>query len=45
MLTSNNSRKVKDGAKLIGIDHFITKPIFQAGIYELLTKADLLSDQ
>ena len=28
MLTSNNSKKVKKLASLIGIDEFITKPIF-----------------
>ena len=28
MLTSNNSKKVKHLASLIGIDDFITKPIF-----------------
>ena len=32
MLTSNNSKKVKNIAMLNGINEVITKPIFKAGI-------------
>ena len=44
MLTSNNSSKIKHFAMLEGINEVITKPIFKAGIRNLLMKADLVQD-